>query len=224
MLAKAFVPYRGYWSSPFCRWQGQLQNENAVSCAAATARRFLEWRGLSSDIFDGLILGTTVPQRQWFFAPPHFATQVGNEKICGPLISQACATSAVSIHCAANSVEMGTYQNILVATCDRCSNSPNILWPNSRGLGGKPDFESWMVDGFESDPVAEVSALKTAEIVAKEHGISKAESDAMALSRYLKYEDSLANDREFHKRYMIPIEVRVSKKETVSVEEDEGIT
>jgi len=81
-----------------------------------------------------------------------------------------------------------------------------------------------MVDGFELDPVAGVSALKTAENVAKEHGVTKAESDAMALSRYLKYTSSLANDREFQKRYMIPVEVQVSKKQSVLVEEDEGIT
>ena len=223
MLRKAYVPYKGYWSSAFCRWQGQLQNEHAISCGAATARKFLQLRGFSSDIFDGLVLGTTVPQKQWFFAPPHFASQIGNEKISGLLIAQACATSAVSINHAANCIEIGTHQTMLVATTDRCSNSPSILWPNPGGLGGKPDFESWMVDGFELDPVAGVSALKTAENVAKEHRVTKAESDAMALSRYLKYMDSLANNREFQKRYMIPLEVRVSKKETVLVEEDEGI-
>jgi len=224
MLTKAYVPYKGYWSSPFCRWQGQLQNAHAISCAAATAKKFFEQRGFSAEVFDGLVLGTTVPQKQWFFAPPHFATMIGNPKIGGPLIAQACATSTVSVNYAANCIEMGTHQTMLVATGDRCSNSPNILWPNTKGLGGKPDFESWMVDGFELDPVAGVSALKTAENVAKEHGVTKAESDAVALSRYLKYTSSLANDREFQKRYMIPVEVQVSKKQTVLVEEDEGIT
>jgi len=224
VINKAYVPYKSYWSSPFCRWQGQLQNEHAVACAAATARKFFELRRLSPGVFDGLVLGTTVPQKQWFFAPPHFASQIGNEKISGPLIAQACATSAVSMNYAANCIEMGTHQTILVATGDRCSNCPNILWPNTRGLGGKPDFESWMVDGFEMDPVAEVNALKTAENVAREHGVTKAESDAMALSRYLKYVESLANNRDFQKRYMIPVEVRLSKKETLLVEEDEGIT
>ena len=30
MYTKAFIPYRGYYSSPFARWQGSLQNENAI--------------------------------------------------------------------------------------------------------------------------------------------------------------------------------------------------
>ena len=36
--------------------------------------------------------------------------------------------------------------------------------------------------------------------------------------------DSLADDRAFQKRYMFPVEVRVSRKQTIMVEEDEGIT
>lgn len=224
MLTKAYVPYKGYWSSPFCRWQGSLQNENAVGCAAATARKFFELKGIHPMIFDGLVLGTTVPQKQWFFGPPHFASLMGNENISGPLIAQACATSAVSMNYAAMLVEMETNRNVFVATTDRCSNSPNILWPNPAGLGGKPDFESWMVDGFELDPVAGVNAVKTGENVAKEFGVTREESDAMALNRYQKYTDSLANDREFQKHYIIPIEVRISRKKTILVEEDQGIT
>jgi len=224
MITKGYIPYKGYWSSPFCRWQGKLQHEHAIICAAATAKRFLENLNVPPEKFDGLVLGTTIPQKQWFFAPAHFAGLIGNEKISGPLIAQACATSAVSVNYAGNCIEMGTHQDILVATCDRCSNCPNTIWPNPLGLGGKPDYESWMVDGFNTDPVAEVSAARTAENVAKEYGVTKEESDAITLNRYLKYMDSLANDRAFQKRYMIPVEVKVSKKEMLLVEEDEGIT
>jgi acetyl-CoA acetyltransferase len=224
MFKNAFVPYGGYWSSPFCRWQGSLQNEDAVRCGAAMAKKFFALKGVDPLIFDYLVLGTTVPQRQWFFAPPHFASLMGNVNISGPLIAQACATSAVSINYAAMLVEGGTSRNVFVATTDRCSNSPNILWPNTTGLGGKPDFESWMADGFEMDPVAGVSALQTAENVAKEHGVTREESDRMALNRYQKYLDAVANDREFQKRYMLPVEVKISRKKTVMVEEDEGIT
>lgn len=223
MFKKAFIPYKGYWSSPFCRWQGKLQNENAVVCGAAAAKKFLELRSISPDIFDGLVLGTTVPQKQWFFAPPQFASLMGNEKISGPLMAQACATSAVSTNYAANCIEMDTHRTVLVATMDRCSNSPNIIWPDPTGMGGKPLYESWMADGFEKDPVAGVSAAMTAENVAKEHGVTRDQSDAMALRRYQQYLDALANGREFQKRYMLPVEVRISKKEVILVEEDEGI-
>jgi acetyl-CoA acetyltransferase family protein len=224
MFDKAFVPYKGYWSSPFCRWQGQFQNENSGELAAATAKKFFELRKITPDIFDGLVYGATIPQRWWFYDAPHFATLIGNPDISGPRVAQACATSTVSLNYAASSIQMGANTNMLVATCDRASNCPNLLWPNPKGPGGKPEFESWMMDGFGWDPSAETSPTGTADNVAKEHGLTREESDAMALARYEKYTDSLADDRKFQKRYMLPVEIKVSRKKTIVVEEDEGIT
>ena len=37
MLTKAFIPYRGYYSTPFVKWQGTLANENAIALGARTA-------------------------------------------------------------------------------------------------------------------------------------------------------------------------------------------
>ena len=224
MLTKAFVPYKGYWSSPFCKWQGSFQNEDSVKLAAATAKKFMELRDFTPDIFDGIVYGSTIPQPWWFYDAPHFATLMGNPDISGPRMAQACATSTVSVNYAARCIETGSHRNVLVATTDRMSNGPNIIWPNPKGPGGKPEFESWIVDGFGWDPSAETSPSGTAEMIAKKHGITRGESDAMAVNRYDKYAQALKNDREFQKLYMIPVEIQVSRKETRVVEADEGIT
>jgi acetyl-CoA acetyltransferase len=223
MFTNAYVPYKGYWSSPFCRWQGSLQNEHAVELAAATAVRFFDLRGITSDIFDGIVFGATVPQKMWFYDAPWFATLIGNPTIGGPRVAQACATSTVSLNVAASCIEVGSNANVLVATCDRTSNGPNILWPNPSGLGGKPDFESWMVDGFMFEPTGDTGPLGTANNVVKERGITREESDALVLDRYEKYTMSTAQERQFQKRYMLPVQVRLSRKKTALVEEDEGI-
>jgi acetyl-CoA acetyltransferase len=223
MYQKVYIPYKGYWCSPFCRWQGSLQNENATELAAAAARQFLQSRGITPDIFDGIIYGATVPQPQWFFDVPYLATLIGNPHISGPRISQACATSTVALHYAATAVEAGINTSLLVVTADRTSNGPNIIWPNPAGLGGKPHYESWMVDGFNLDPVAETSPLGTANNVARKHGITREESDALVLNRYTKYLDALAEDRKFQRGYMVSLEVKVSRKETIVVDKDEGV-
>ncbi len=223
MFRNAYVPYKGYWCSPFCRWQGALENQNSTELAAAAAKRFFELRGITPDIFDGIVYGATIPQPLWFYDVPHFATLMGNPKISGPRVAQACATSTVSLNYAACSLEAGVNTNVLVATADRTSNCPNILWPDPSGPGGKPHYESWMMDGFNWDPVAETGPLGTANHVAKKHGITREESDALVLSRYNKYTDSVAEDRKFQKGYMLPLEIRLSKKKTILVEEDEGI-
>jgi len=224
MLTKAFIPYKGYWSSPFSRWQGTLQNQDSVKLLAAASKQFFKLRGYTPDIFDGIVLGATIPQPQWFYNSPHYASLMGNPTVSGPHMAQACATSTVSVNYAANNIESGTNEVVLVGTTDRMSNGPNILWPNQTGPGGKPDLESWVMDGFTWDPMAETSPTGTAENVAKKHGFTREESDAMAIARYEKYTDALKNDREFQKRYMLPLEVPLSKKKTVVFEEDEGIT
>ncbi len=224
MFKNVYVPYKGYWSSPFCRWQESLQNQHAVELAAATAKRFFELRGITPDIFDGIVFGSTVPQKMEFYSAPWFATMMGNPYISGPHIAQACATGTACINFAASSIELGSNNNILVATADRCSNCPNIIWPNPSGLGGKPDFASWMVDGFNYEPTGGTGPLGTAINVTKEHGITREESDALVLDRYNKYLMSTANNREFQKRYMLPVEIALSRKKTIVVEQDEGIT
>ena len=224
MFKNVYVPYKGYWSSPFCRWQESLQNQHAVELAAATAKKFFALRGITPDIFDGIVFGSTVPQKMEFYDAPWFATLMGNPYISGPHVAQACATATASLNVAASSIELGNNNNILVATADRCSNCPNIIWPNPSGLGGKPDFASWMVDGFNFEPTGGTGPLGTANNVVKEHGITREESDALVLDRYNKYLMSTANDREFQKRYMLPVEIALSKKKTIVVEADEGIT
>jgi acetyl-CoA acyltransferase len=225
MFEKAFIPYKGYWSSPFSRWQMSFQNINAVELAAQTARKFLELRGLTPDIFDGCVLGMTIGQPSWFYATPWFCALMGNDQISGPTVSQACATSATAIYTGGLWVESGMYQNVLVAATDRCSNGPHTIWPNPNGPGGEVISENWMMDNFNKDPYARQAMVQTAEnVAAKCGGVTKEESDAMAVRRYEQYLMSLANDREFQKGYMVSVEIKISKKKTNLVETDEGIS
>jgi acetyl-CoA acetyltransferase len=195
-----------------------------VILGAATAKKFLDLSGYTPDLFDGIVYGSTIPQRWWFYDAPHVATLLGNPNITGPRMAQACATSTVSVNYAACCIQTGMNQNVLVVASDRMSNGPNLIWPNPAGPGGKPEFESWVVDGFGWDPTAETSPTGTADNVAKKYGFTREESDAMAISRYNKYADSLKDDRAFQKRYMLPVEIKLSKKKTVVIEADEGIT
>jgi acetyl-CoA acetyltransferase len=66
--------------------------------------------------------------------------------------------------------------------------------------------------------------IETAENVSKEHGVTREECDAITLRRQAQYHDALADDRAFQKRYMFAAEVQISKKKTVTLEADEGIT
>lgn len=226
LFTKAFIPYGGYWSTPFCRWQGSFAHLNAIPFAAEMATRFLRQRGISPEIFDALFLGMTIPQKHAFYGAPWLAGLIGATGITGPILSQACATSARVVGSAASEIETGQNRCILAVTCDRTSNGAHIYYPNPLGPGGTGEKEDWVWDNFFIDPFAKNSMIQTAENVAKEAGITKEEQEEVTLLRYSQYQEALANDAAFHKRYMMaPIEVRdpSGRKILSTVKDDEGI-
>jgi len=222
MFSEVFIPYKGYWSTPFARWQGTLQNENAIVLGSATARKALGLRNIPVSALDGCILGWSVPQKSCFYGTPWFAGMLGNDKISGPIFSQACATSATGVGFGGSLVQTGVYSCLLVAMVDRCSNGPHLVYPNPAGPGGKPIAEDWVMDNFGRDPYAQNAMIETAERVAKAEGITREECDALTLDRYEKYQMALADDRAFQKGYMVSCEIKAGKKE-IEFSQDEGI-
>jgi acetyl-CoA acetyltransferase family protein len=226
MLTKAYIPYRGYYSTPFCRWQGTMSNENAIKLGATTAQRWLKKNNFDPMVFDYLYFGITIAQHHLFYSHTWAAGMVvdGLKNLPALMVHQACTTSTTCIHLGAVNIEVGTYETAFALMADRCSNGPHTVWAQPLGPGGELESENWMMDNFNRDPWARQKMIQTAENVAKELGTTREECDALTLRRYEQYQDALANDRAFQKRYMFPPEVRVSKKKTALVEEDEGVT
>ena len=223
MLTKAYIPYRGYYSSPFARWQGSLANENSIQLAAETAKRWLTEKNWDPKIYDYLYLGITVHQHHGFYGGPWAAAMMGATGIPGVLVSQACSTSTICVYQASAGIEAGLFETPMCLMTDRCSNGPHAIWPNPKGPGAQVISEDWLMDNFGRDPWAGEAMIKTAENVSAEAGIAREQCDAVTLRRYEQYKDGLADDRAFQKRYMYPVMIPVSKKKTIMFEEDEGI-
>jgi acetyl-CoA acetyltransferase len=223
MLSKAFIPYGGYYSTPFARWQGTLANENSITLGTETSKRWLAQKNWDPKIFDYLILGITIGQPKLFYGGPWASALIGATDTPGVVVSQACSTATTCIYQAGVGVETGLYQNAYTLMVDRCSNGPHTIWPNPNGPGGTVVSENWVMDHFSLDPWGGTAMIQTAENVAAEVGISREQCDAVTLRRYEQYTDALADDRAFQKRYMFPVEVKVSRKKTITVEADEGV-
>lgn len=226
VFKNAFIPYGGYWSTPFCRWQGSFQNLHAIKFAAEIGKRFLQENKIAPKEFDELVFGITIPQLSSFYGTPWLAGMIGAEHITGPMIGQACATGAKCVETAAMSVETNMHKNVLIICADRCSNGPHLVYPNPQAPGGTVDKESWVWDNFGNDPFAKNAMIETAENVAKEVGIEKDEQDKITFMRYNQYLDSTKENKAFQSNYMItPIEFkdRSGRKVLATVEGDEGI-
>jgi len=177
-------------------------------------------------MFDYFLLGKSVAQRYTFYGATWCAALVGNPDIAGLLVNQACTTSVTAMNQAASGIENDLYANVCCLMTDRTSNGPHIIWPNPPGPGGQVVAEDWVMDSFNYDPWGKIPIVETAENVAKliKGGITKEQCDEVTLRRYEQYTEALANEREFQKRYMFPLEFKITKKKTGILEEDEGVT
>ncbi len=221
-----YIPYGGYWSTPFVRWQGNFSHLHPIRFAAGVAQRALRERDISPESFDALCLGMTVIAEHSFYGAPWLAGLIGAAEISGPTINQACATSARVLASAAFEVETEVERCILAITCDKTSNGPHIYYPNPLAPGGKGESEEWVWDNFNCDPYAQNAMIETAENVAAEAGISWEEQNAVTLLRYQQYRDALKDNAAFHRRYMVtPLEVNdlSGRKALATVTDDEGI-
>jgi acetyl-CoA acetyltransferase len=221
-----FIPYGGYWSTPFVRWQGNFAHLHAIRFAADVAKQALRERDIEPETFDALYLGMTVPAEHSFYGAPWLAGLIGAAGISGPMFQQACATSARVIGSAAAEIEIEQEGCILAITCDRTSNGPHLYYPNPLGPGGKGETEEWVWDSFNCDPFAQNAMLETAENVAREGNISWEEQNAVTVLRYQQYQEARKDGAAFHRRYMVtPIEAKdlSGRKVLATVTDDEGI-
>jgi acetyl-CoA acetyltransferase len=211
----AVIPLDAAWSSPFVRWQGPLAELSSLDVAAQVAGNALDGSGWE---VEELVLGLTVPQRQSFYGAPTLAARLGLGAVSGPLIMQACATSVACVHAAAAS---GGGDRLVVLT-DRTSNGPHVVYPSAAAAGGTPASENWVLDSFGCDPNTGQGMLATAERVAAEGGFAKEQLDELTARRWSQYEDALAGDRAFQRRFMVAVTAG-SKRRPEEIDADWGV-
>lgn len=225
MYSKTFIPYGCYWTTPFVRWQGSFSSLHPMRFAAEVCVRAMKERNIPVEAIETLVFGTTVPSKHCFYGAPWMAAMIGATGATGPMIGQACATSAKCVETAAMEIENGGSGASLVVTADKCSNGPHLYYPNPAGPGGTGDQENWVWDNFGHDPYARLAMIDTAENVAKEENVSKEEQDELTFVRATQYRAAIDNDKAFQKRYMIlPVEVKDAsgRKVIATVQGDEG--
>jgi len=224
-MAHAFIPYGQYWSTPFAKWQGSIAHLNSLRLAANCGKQALEARKFPMERIDLGILGHTNPQLGSFYGLPYVTGLMGLENVAGPTVQQACATSARVLQMAAGEVADGSSQCALLITTDRCSNGPIVYYPDTTAPGGSGHTERWVLDNFARDPYAKNAMIETAENAVARIGASTAEQNEVALARYVQYQDALANDRAFQRRYMIDVPITDAgfRKQTGLLSADEGV-
>lgn len=219
----ACIPLPLLWSSPFIRWQGATADISALDLAVQVTRDALQAANYDPAETGQLVLGTTIPQLNTFYAPPWMAARLGMPAIGGPAIAQACATAVACLAQAAAASQLGGGETQLVVTTDRTSNGPLLVYPRSASMGGAPLTTHWVLDSFAADPWTSESMLYTAECTATDGDFTREQCDELTLLRYSQYQNALRDDRALQKRYLRPIVIESRKSRTV-LEADEGVS
>jgi acetyl-CoA C-acetyltransferase len=97
-----------------------------------------------------------------------------------------------------------------------------MLWPSGRSPGAAPTQEHWALDNFARDPWAGGAMVDTAERVAGEAGFTKRELDEVTAVRHAQYQDALADERAFQRRYMVNVDIG-SRRKPAELSEDVGV-
>jgi acetyl-CoA C-acetyltransferase len=200
-----------------------LADVSSLDLAAAVTRDALARKPVDPADITRLVLGWTVPQKESFYGAPTLAARLGATAVGGAMISQACATGVACLEAAAATVALEPEAVVLAVTTDRTSNGPVLVHPNPTRPGGTPDVERWVLDSFERDPWGGTSMVATAEAVAAEAGMTKAELDDITLLRYEQYREALADDRAFQRPWMVPVRIERRRAAPLVVDADDGI-
>jgi len=206
-MSQAFIPYGTYWSTPFAKWQGTLAHLHSLKLAANSAKQALVAKRFPLEKIDLGILGITNPQPGSFYGLPWVTGMIGLDGVAGPTVQQACATGARSLQMASQEIAGGSARCVLVITADRMSNGAVLYYPDGTAPGGRGITESWTLDNFAHDPYAGNAMIDTAENAARRYGFTTGQQHEVALRRYQQYQDALADDRAFQRRYMIDVNV-----------------
>jgi acetyl-CoA acetyltransferase family protein len=224
-MARAFIPYGIYWSSPFAKWQGSLAHLHSLKLAANVARKSLQSKNFPMEKIDLGVLGLTNPQPSSFYGLPWVTGMMGLEGVTGPTVHQACATSARALQMATQEIADGSASCALVVTADRMSNGAVLYYPDGTAPGGQGITESWTLDNFNNDPHAHNAMIETGEKVARRYDITTQQQHEVVLRRYEQYQQALAQDRAFQRRYMTEVSITDAgfRKQTGTLSADEGI-
>lgn len=225
-IEKVYIPYGGYWSTPFSKWQNSFRDLHSVKFAAHVAKDALAAREIDPETFDHAVMGITTPQESSFYGLPWLMKMIGNSAVPGTQVSQACATGARVMQTAAFEIERDLGSASLCMSMDRTSNSPVINYPSTANVGGAPDIENWFLDNIAGDPLGGPAMVGTAENCARDWQVSTDEQHDVAARRWEQYEMALADDRAFQKKYMkLPFEVPDARfrKSVGTIDGDEGI-
>ena len=181
------------------RYGGTLKSTHPADLGAAAARAAMERAGVTPNDIDEVLIG----HGRQAGSGPNPGRQVAVRAgipVTAPAqtINQACASGLQTVALGAQAIMLGQSQVVLAGGIESMSRMPYLVDADDARWGHKMGNFSFVDAMYRDGFRCSVSGLimgETAEILARQYGITKDESDAFALESQRKAEAAIAAGR-----------------------------
>jgi acetyl-CoA C-acetyltransferase len=208
--------------TPIGKYGGSFRDIHPAELGAVAARAAVAQSGLSPSDVDEVLMG----HGRQAGSGPNTARQVGHRAgipASSPAftINKACASGLQAIVSGAQSIMLGESEVVLAGGIESMSRMPYLMdavdarWGHK--MGNFTLVDAMYRDGFQC-PLSNLIMGETAEILARQYGITREESDCFALESQRKASAAMAAG--FFRREIAPVTVTVKGK-PATVDQDE---
>jgi len=209
--------------TPIGRYGGSFKDLHPAELGAIAARAAIERAGLLASDVDEVVIG----HGRQAGSGPNPGRQVGRragipDRAPAQTINKACASSLQAIVAGAQSIMLGESEVVLAGGIESMSRMPYLIdsidarWGHR--MGNFTLVDAMYRDGFQC-PLSNLIMGETAEILGRQHGITREQSDAFALESQRKAKAAI--EAGHFTREIAPVAVQGRGSEETIIDRDE---
>ncbi len=207
--------------TPIGSFQGALSGISTPKLGAACIESAVEKSNVTKEDIDQVIMGNVLPAGTGQAPARQAMIYAGIPVSSGALtINKMCGSGLKAVMLAAQSIMTGESDIVVAGGMENMSRAPYLLDKARAGyrMGNATIYDHMIVDGLW-DVYNDIHMGNCAEILAKEHKISREEQDEFAHESYERALDAMHNGR--FENEIVPVSVPQRKKDPIMVSEDE---
>ena len=208
--------------TPIGRYGGSFKDIHPAELGAVASRAAIERAGLTADAIEEVLIG----HGRQAGSGPNPARQVGHRagvphRAPAQTINKACASGLQAIVSGAQSIALGESSIVLAGGIESMSRMPYLIdaidarWGHR--MGNFTLVDGMYRDGFQC-PLSNMIMGETAEVLARQYGITREASDCFALDSQRKAKAAI--DGGYFAREIAPVTVTV-KGQPMTIDRDE---
>ena len=168
--------------TPFADYMGVLRDANPIDLAIHVVRSLFQRSGVPAAEVQAVIAGNMAQAGfDAYYLPRHIGLYAGVPQTAPALLAnRICGTGFETIAQAAQLISLGGAQLVLAAGAESMSRNPVAAYTHRAGFRmGQIEFKDFLWEAF-TDPATRLGMGDTAENVARQYGITRADVDAYA--------------------------------------------